>query len=79
MIIRSPGYDGIRCLLVRHGIGKDLAKNLVPLVTPIPSSTSEGLTNKGHDTHDVRKQHECTGEVKRVWLDFRSIILGFCK
>ena len=54
MIFFSPRSDGIRCILVRHGIIEDLSQELVPVVTPIPPSYTEGITNEMHAPYYVR-------------------------
>ena len=79
MSLCSPISDGIRWLLGRHGIIEDIDQELAPVVTPSTPSYPEGLTNVGNATHDVRENHECTGEAKRVYIGFMYILLGFGK
>ena len=49
----SPRADGIRWIIVRHGIREDISQELSPVITPSPTSSHEGITNEGHDTHDL--------------------------
>ena len=55
----SPIYDGISCLLGRHGIREYVSQELVSVVTPSPPFSTEGLTNAGYAPHGVRDYHEC--------------------
>ena len=68
MILCSPRSDGIRWILGIHGIREDIDQELVPLVTPSPPFSPEGLTKVGYDPIDVIYQHGFTGEDKSVWL-----------
>ena len=77
MILCIPRYDGIRFLIGRHGIRYDIAQDLVPVVTTSTPSYPEGLNNEVHSPHDVRDNNYCTGESKRFWIVFRSLLIGF--
>ena len=61
MIHCSDISDGIRWLFIRHEIRDNLAQELSPVVTPIPPSPPEGLTNEVHSPHDSGDHHEHTG------------------
>ena len=56
----SPRADGIRWIIVRHGIREDISQDLVTVVTLSHPHYPENITNEGNATHDVRDQHECT-------------------
>ena len=71
--------DGIKCLLVRHGIIEYLSQGLVTVVTPSCHSSTEGLTNERHAPHDLGEKNSRTGEANRVWIGSSYLILGFSK
>ena len=79
MILFSPIFDGIRCIILIHGRREDLAQDLVPVVTPSRPSSPEGLTNEVHVPHVIRDKHEFTEEANILWIGLRYLLLGFGK
>ena len=79
MKICSNISDGIRMINGRHEIREDLVQEVVPVVTPSPPSSPEGITNERYAPHNVGETHDHTGEANRVWIGFGSLFLGFSR